>query len=116
MAVIATTVHAASPTSGGLILGLLLLDYFHDLIWYPQVFDRAASYIYFRQSQELVAVGAGLYYLFEREVHPCVAVDEGSVEGFADLELDEDGVADGSGEETEGKHCDGVPLDVSQTE
>lgn len=39
MAVIATTVHAASPTSGGLILGLLLLDYFHDLIWYPQVFD-----------------------------------------------------------------------------
>lgn len=42
---------------------------------------------------ELVAFWTCLHDLFQRQVHPCVAVDEMAVESFAVLELDKHGVA-----------------------
>ena len=58
------------------------------------------SHIDLRQSHELVAVRTRLYHFLQREVHPCVAVDEVAVERFAVFELDEHGVALGRVEET----------------
>ena len=56
-----------------------------------------------RQTEKLVTVRTRLHDFFERQVHPCVAVDEVAVEGFAVLKLDEHGVALGGGEETQGE-------------
>lgn len=64
--------------------------------------NRAASYVYLCQPPELVAVGAGLNDISEGQVHPCVAINENAVEGFAAFELHEHRVPDGSREEAEG--------------
>lgn len=47
--------------------------------------------------------GTCLHDLLEREVHPCVAVDQVAVEGLAVLELDEHRVPLGGVEEAEGE-------------
>lgn len=69
---------------------------------------RAGTYVVaadvnFRQSEELVALGTGLYYFAQDQVHPVVAGDQMAVQSLAVLQLDQHRVALCGREETEGQ-------------
>jgi hypothetical protein len=62
-----------------------------------------APHIRLVQAEETISISAGLYHLFEHEVHPCVAGEQVPGEGIAVFELDEHRVADGGIEEAKGE-------------
>jgi hypothetical protein len=108
--VFASPMHATtSSTSVCLVFGLLFFYDVDDFVRHSEVLNLpnisassretpdntycAAANVDLGQPHELVTVCARLHNLLQCEVHPCVAVDQKSVQGFTALELDQHGVA-----------------------